>query len=44
MPDYIECALARLSHPIPEKPQHQPLNSFTASGAYIMRQLINQAL
>ncbi len=23
MPEYVECALARFGHPIPEKPQHQ---------------------
>jgi hypothetical protein len=24
MPEYVECALARFGHPIPDKPQHQP--------------------
>jgi hypothetical protein len=24
MPEYVECALAQIGHPIPSKPQHQP--------------------
>jgi hypothetical protein len=24
MPEYVECALAQLGHPVPKKPQHQP--------------------
>ncbi len=38
MPEYVERALARLGHPIPSKPQHQPhqhvIPTYGATGQY----------
>ncbi len=36
MPEYVECALARFGHPIPDKPQHQPhLHTIPTYGATV---------